>query len=98
MSFKILIYWKVTPWLSFCQSPRATENIWGIALISNYNTNFLLLPFSLYIEYCLICVSCQNCLVEGSEERSANYFTDDMEVGLDEESAMGKKALSTNGV
>lgn len=67
-------------------------------LISNYNTNFLQLPFSLYIEYCLICVSCQNCLVEGFEEEYANYFTDYMEVVLDGGSAMGKKVLSINGM
>lgn len=67
-------------------------------MISNYNTNFLQLPFSLCIEYCVICVSCQNCLVEGSEERSANYFTDDMEVVLDGGNAKGKKVLSTNGM
>lgn len=68
-----------------------------MGLISNYNTNFLQLPFSLYIEYCLICISCQNCLVEGSKE-SANYFTDYMEVVLDGGSAMGEKVLSTNGM
>lgn len=43
-------------------------------------------------------MSCQNCLVEGSEERSANYFTDDMEVVLDGGNAKGKKVLSTNGM
>lgn len=69
-----------------------------MGLISNYNTNFLRLPFSLYIEYWLICVSCQNCLVEGSEEQSANYFTDYMEVALGGGSAMGKKVLSTNNM
>lgn len=69
-----------------------------MGLISNYNTNFLRLPFSLYLEYCLICASCQDCLVEGSEERSANYFTDYMEVALDGGSAMGKQVRSANGM
>lgn len=68
-------------------------------LISNYNTNFLQLPFSLYIKYCLICVLYQNYLVEGSEDRSANCFTDYMKVALNGRSAMGvEKVPTTNGM
>lgn len=63
-----------------------------MGLISNYNTNFLQLPFSLYIKYYLICVLCQNYLVEGSEDRSANYFTDYMKVALNGQSARGVKS------